>query len=80
MHYKQLSAYSCVIWFVPLQCMSVQNLLCEKIKILVTNMQTDNSRSLNLWKFHENDINASLLLALPSFQQSSGNNADIGRV
>ena len=44
MHYKHLSAYSCVIWFVPLQCMSVQILLCEKIKISVTNMQTDNSK------------------------------------
>jgi len=57
MHYKQLSAYSCVSWFVPLECMSVQILLCEKIKISVTNMQTDNSKSLNLWKFHENGIN-----------------------
>jgi hypothetical protein len=60
--------------------MSIQILLCEKIKIPVTNMQTDNSKSLNLWKFHENGINASVLLALPSFQQSSGNNADTGRV
>ena len=42
MHYKQLFAYSCIIWFVPLECMSVQILLCEKIKISVTNMQTDN--------------------------------------
>ena len=31
-------------------------------------MQTDNSNSLNLWKFHENGINAPVLLALPSFQ------------
>jgi len=54
-HYAlQLSASSCVIWFVPLQCISLQILLCEKIKISVTNMQTDNSNSLNLWKFHEN--------------------------
>jgi len=43
-------------------------------------MQIDNSKSLNLWKFHENGINVSVLLALPSFQQSSENNTDIGRV
>jgi len=45
---------------------TVQILLCEKIRIPVTKIQTEKLRSLNFWKYHENCINASVSLALLS--------------
>jgi hypothetical protein len=39
--------------------------IMQKNKIPVTNMQTDNSKCLNFWKFRENCIIASGSLALP---------------
>jgi hypothetical protein len=48
-------------------CVTVQILLCEKIRIPVTKIQTEKLQSLNFWTFHENCINAWVSLAPLSF-------------
>ena len=46
---------------------TVQILLCEKIRIPVTKIQTEKLQSLNFWMLHENCINVWVSLALLSF-------------